>query len=209
MSPPTKSGSTSGTMSAQVPATTMKNHGRCGGPGTGTGLVITRSPTSAPPPYSSQKEWPPSSSSPLSCRARRRATQQAILESQNQQLRTKIQRLRVARLPGADPGHVDASFDEYAALRGVCMAMARTLVGRGSGGDDGGDGGDVDALRASFGGLDISDPVVPISQAYQATRISALRPFTRCATPRRLYETSARRRRTGPSMNSGVGISMC
>lgn len=131
----------------QLPVKSMKNHRQCGGPAS---------------------ELSPSS------RTQHRAIQ-AILSTQNQQLRANIQRLRAARVPGADPGLVDASFDEYAALRGVCMEMARALAGSSAGGDgddnddDDDDDGDVDALRASFGGLNIADPVVPIPKAHQAT----------------------------------------
>lgn len=166
------------------------------GPGA---LTITRSTTSLPPP---QKEAPRG----IARATRRNCPPLSLLANKNHQLKANIQRLRAARLPGTDPSHVDASFEEYAGLREECMELARALAGSttatssrnvlatsqasgggnawygtsvgdtverleklcigGSSNKDGRDSAaDVDALRASFGGLDISQssPLVPPS----------------------------------------------
>lgn len=97
---------------------------------------MTVSPTS---PVSPRKEWlsstllPPSSPHHAGIKLgrsqeNRKAANTLLLESKNQQLRGHIQRLRAARRPGTDPGHVDASFVEFSGLQKACMALVRVLA---------------------------------------------------------------------------------
>ncbi|ROV93829.1 hypothetical protein VMCG_08787 [Cytospora schulzeri] len=49
-------------------------------------------------------------------------------ERKHQQLKSCIQRLRAARVPGSDPGSVDGAFEEYARVKSEARDIVRALV---------------------------------------------------------------------------------
>ncbi|ROV97170.1 hypothetical protein VPNG_08805 [Cytospora leucostoma] len=88
-----------------------------------------QTPASRPP-----APWLPSPSSPslphgpgLSGRARGQM-QYIEMERKHQELKVYIQALRAARIPGSDPGSVDAAFEVFARVREAAREAVRALV---------------------------------------------------------------------------------
>lgn len=118
-----------------------------------------------------------------SAQAQRQAVNAVLLDAKNQQLRGFTQDLRAAWSPGDDPNHVDGAFDVYSGMQKAAMNLVRALGMSSNTGTQGhvarrpgsveetverlemlslastSGHGNVDALRTSFGEMDISDTV--------------------------------------------------